>query len=239
MYVLFQFHRVILYERLINGYPYKKAHIWKEARVDIPPLFRNLVWAALLEVEVSSWLSCNLFMTFMRLYVTQPSWRNIYNLYEVILITFMRYVLQLSWGYIYDLYEVTFMTFMNFVLWLSWDYVYDLHEVMILMKNVLLPSWHYVCDLCEVMFMIFMRLCLWDSWGCVHDIYKIMFVTFMRYLLSFCFMFMALMSKAVAWMSWGFFLPSLFGIFPKSNDRGLIVMSVCFSVCSYTTVYKP
>ncbi|XP_053401999.1 TBC domain-containing protein kinase-like protein [Mercenaria mercenaria] len=46
-----QFHRVILYERLIKGYPYKKAHIWKEARVDIPPLFRNLVWAALLEVE--------------------------------------------------------------------------------------------------------------------------------------------------------------------------------------------
>ncbi|KAL4235012.1 hypothetical protein ACF0H5_006650 [Mactra antiquata] len=49
--VEYQFHRVILYERLINGYPYKKAHIWKEARVDVPPLFRNLVWAALLEVE--------------------------------------------------------------------------------------------------------------------------------------------------------------------------------------------
>ena len=33
------------------AYPYKRAHIWKEARVDIPPLVRNLVWAALLEVE--------------------------------------------------------------------------------------------------------------------------------------------------------------------------------------------
>ncbi len=48
---LLQFHRMILYERLLKAYPYKKAHIWKEARVDIPPLYRNLVWAALLEVE--------------------------------------------------------------------------------------------------------------------------------------------------------------------------------------------
>ncbi|WAR12203.1 TBCK-like protein, partial [Mya arenaria] len=49
--VEYQFHRVILYERLIQGYPYKRAQILKEARVDIPPLFRNLVWATLLEVE--------------------------------------------------------------------------------------------------------------------------------------------------------------------------------------------
>ena len=35
----------------LKAYPYKRAHIWKEARVDIPPLVRNLVWAALLEVE--------------------------------------------------------------------------------------------------------------------------------------------------------------------------------------------
>ena len=48
----FQFHRVILYERLIKGYPYKKAEILKEARLDIPPFFRNLVWAAILDVEV-------------------------------------------------------------------------------------------------------------------------------------------------------------------------------------------
>ncbi|XP_062592920.1 TBC domain-containing protein kinase-like protein, partial [Saccostrea cucullata] len=49
--VEYQFHRVILYERLIKGYPYKKNHIFKESRVDIPPLVRAHVWAALLEVE--------------------------------------------------------------------------------------------------------------------------------------------------------------------------------------------
>lgn len=47
----YQFHRIILYERLLKGYPYKKDHIWKEARVDIPPMYRPYVWAALLEVK--------------------------------------------------------------------------------------------------------------------------------------------------------------------------------------------
>ena len=42
---------MILYGRLLKAYPYKRAHIWKEARVDIPPLVRNLVWGALLEIE--------------------------------------------------------------------------------------------------------------------------------------------------------------------------------------------
>lgn len=49
--VEYQFHRIILYERLLLGYPFKKAHIWREARVDTPPLYRAQVWAALLEVE--------------------------------------------------------------------------------------------------------------------------------------------------------------------------------------------
>ena len=49
--MLLQFHRLILYGRLLKAYPYKRAHIWKEARVDIPPLVRNLVWGALLEIE--------------------------------------------------------------------------------------------------------------------------------------------------------------------------------------------
>lgn len=49
--VEYQFHRIILYERLIKGYPYKKSHIWREARVDIPPHVRAHVWAAILEVE--------------------------------------------------------------------------------------------------------------------------------------------------------------------------------------------
>lgn len=35
-----------------KAYPYKKNHIWKEARVDIPPLLRGITWAALLGVEV-------------------------------------------------------------------------------------------------------------------------------------------------------------------------------------------
>ncbi|XP_074650815.1 TBC domain-containing protein kinase-like protein isoform X2 [Tubulanus polymorphus] len=47
----YQFHRIILYDRLLIGYPHKRPQIWKEARVDVPPLVRNLVWAALLEVE--------------------------------------------------------------------------------------------------------------------------------------------------------------------------------------------
>ncbi|ESO83835.1 hypothetical protein LOTGIDRAFT_132681 [Lottia gigantea] len=47
----YQFHRIILYERLLKAYPYKRPYIWKEARLDIPPLVRAHVWAALLEVE--------------------------------------------------------------------------------------------------------------------------------------------------------------------------------------------
>ncbi|XP_035681915.1 TBC domain-containing protein kinase-like protein [Branchiostoma floridae] len=47
----YQFHRVVLYERLLKAYPYKREHIWKEARVDIPPLNRAHIWAALLGVE--------------------------------------------------------------------------------------------------------------------------------------------------------------------------------------------
>ncbi|PNF39774.1 TBC domain-containing protein kinase-like protein, partial [Cryptotermes secundus] len=47
----YQFHRVVLYDRLIKGYPYKKAAILKEAHKDIPPLYRGNIWAALLEVD--------------------------------------------------------------------------------------------------------------------------------------------------------------------------------------------
>jgi TBC domain-containing protein kinase-like protein len=43
---------VILYERLLKAYPFTRAKIWKEARVDIPPHVRAHVWAAILEVEV-------------------------------------------------------------------------------------------------------------------------------------------------------------------------------------------
>ncbi|KAG6933434.1 TBC1 domain containing kinase [Chelydra serpentina] len=47
----YQLHRIVLFDRLLKAYPYKKNQVWKEARVDIPPLMRGLTWAALLGVE--------------------------------------------------------------------------------------------------------------------------------------------------------------------------------------------
>uniref|UniRef100_A0A6I8SIM5 TBC domain-containing protein kinase-like protein n=1 Tax=Xenopus tropicalis TaxID=8364 RepID=A0A6I8SIM5_XENTR len=47
----YQLNRIVLFDRLLNAYPYKKNMIWKEARVDIPPLLRGLTWAALLVLK--------------------------------------------------------------------------------------------------------------------------------------------------------------------------------------------
>uniref|UniRef100_A0A667XXS5 TBC domain-containing protein kinase-like protein n=1 Tax=Myripristis murdjan TaxID=586833 RepID=A0A667XXS5_9TELE len=47
----YQLIRIILFDRLLKAYPYKKNLVWKEARVDIPPLIRGLAWAALLGIE--------------------------------------------------------------------------------------------------------------------------------------------------------------------------------------------
>ncbi|XP_061534602.1 TBC domain-containing protein kinase-like protein [Phycodurus eques] len=47
----YQLIRVILFDRLLKAYPYKKNLVYKEARVDIPPLVRGLAWAALLGIE--------------------------------------------------------------------------------------------------------------------------------------------------------------------------------------------
>uniref|UniRef100_A0A4W5RNV1 TBC1 domain containing kinase n=1 Tax=Hucho hucho TaxID=62062 RepID=A0A4W5RNV1_9TELE len=47
----YQLIHIILFDRLFKAYPYKKNLVWKEARVDIPPLIRGLAWAALLGVE--------------------------------------------------------------------------------------------------------------------------------------------------------------------------------------------
>uniref|UniRef100_A0A8C5GHJ0 TBC domain-containing protein kinase-like protein n=1 Tax=Gouania willdenowi TaxID=441366 RepID=A0A8C5GHJ0_GOUWI len=47
----YQLIRIILFDRLLKAYPYKKNLVWKEARVDIPPLVRGLAWAALLGIE--------------------------------------------------------------------------------------------------------------------------------------------------------------------------------------------
>ena len=48
--VEYQYHRIILFERLLLGYPYTRDRIMKEARIDIPPYVRPKVWAALLNV---------------------------------------------------------------------------------------------------------------------------------------------------------------------------------------------
>ncbi|XP_035208219.1 TBC domain-containing protein kinase-like protein isoform X2 [Stegodyphus dumicola] len=49
--VEYQLHRIILFKRLLEAYPYKRSQILHEAKVDIPPLYRPLIWAALLEIE--------------------------------------------------------------------------------------------------------------------------------------------------------------------------------------------
>lgn len=48
--VEYQFHRIILFERLLEGYPYTRDRIVKEARIDIPPYVRGKVWTALLNI---------------------------------------------------------------------------------------------------------------------------------------------------------------------------------------------
>ncbi|CAF3339251.1 unnamed protein product [Rotaria sp. Silwood1] len=47
----YQFHRLILFERLLSSYPYQKQRLYTEARKDIPPLYRAYVWAALLGIS--------------------------------------------------------------------------------------------------------------------------------------------------------------------------------------------
>ncbi|XP_061390191.1 TBC domain-containing protein kinase-like protein [Musca vetustissima] len=46
----YQFYRVRLFSRLLQGYPYTSDTIRKEAAVDIPPLVRGQIWACLLDV---------------------------------------------------------------------------------------------------------------------------------------------------------------------------------------------
>ncbi|CAB4028877.1 TBC domain-containing kinase, partial [Paramuricea clavata] len=48
--VEYQFRRIVIFQRLLEGYPYTRDKIIKEARVDIPPLLRDKIWAALLNV---------------------------------------------------------------------------------------------------------------------------------------------------------------------------------------------
>ncbi|XP_057318808.1 TBC domain-containing protein kinase-like protein [Microplitis mediator] len=46
----YQFYRLVLYERLLQGYPVTRTAILREAHKDIPPPVRGKVWAALLGV---------------------------------------------------------------------------------------------------------------------------------------------------------------------------------------------
>lgn len=47
----YQFHRVILFRRLLHGYPFTEDMLKKEAESDVPPLLRGEIWAALLGVK--------------------------------------------------------------------------------------------------------------------------------------------------------------------------------------------
>lgn len=49
--VEYQLYRIILFRRLLEAYPYKRPQILHEAKIDIPPLYRSKIWAALLEIE--------------------------------------------------------------------------------------------------------------------------------------------------------------------------------------------
>ncbi|XP_022916046.2 TBC domain-containing protein kinase-like protein [Onthophagus taurus] len=47
----YQFHRIILLRKLLHGYPYTRDLIINQSLVDIPPLLRGDIWAALLNVR--------------------------------------------------------------------------------------------------------------------------------------------------------------------------------------------
>ncbi|KAG5683837.1 hypothetical protein PVAND_013100 [Polypedilum vanderplanki] len=46
----YQFYRIVLFNRLLQGYPYTRELIIEEAKIDVPPLLRGKIWAALLNV---------------------------------------------------------------------------------------------------------------------------------------------------------------------------------------------
>lgn len=46
----YQFHRVLLFTRLLKGYPYTRDRIIAESQIDIPPMLRGEIWACLLHV---------------------------------------------------------------------------------------------------------------------------------------------------------------------------------------------
>ena len=49
----YQLQRLVLFRRLLAGCRFSRQRLVREARTDIPPLYRALTWAALLDVTVS------------------------------------------------------------------------------------------------------------------------------------------------------------------------------------------
>ena len=52
--VEYQFHRLVLFSRLLESYPYSRPRIISEALLDVCPLLRGEIWAALLGVKVAT-----------------------------------------------------------------------------------------------------------------------------------------------------------------------------------------
>lgn len=50
--VEYQLHRVVVFSRLLEGYPYTRGRVLDEALTDICPLYRGEIWAAILGVKV-------------------------------------------------------------------------------------------------------------------------------------------------------------------------------------------
>ena len=46
-----QFSRIVTFRRMLQGYPFTRRSLWKEARIDTLPLYRKLIWASLLGIE--------------------------------------------------------------------------------------------------------------------------------------------------------------------------------------------
>lgn len=46
----YQFHRILLFDRMLKGYPSTRDMIIKEAQTDIPPFLRGKIWACILDV---------------------------------------------------------------------------------------------------------------------------------------------------------------------------------------------
>ena len=49
--VKYQFRRSVIFRRLLQGYPFTRRNLWKEARLDTLPLYRPYIWASLLGIE--------------------------------------------------------------------------------------------------------------------------------------------------------------------------------------------